>query len=40
MSAFKEISKIAGAFVGVIVGAGFASGQRSCNSSPASASTA
>ena len=27
MSAFKEISKIAGAFVGVIVGAGFASGQ-------------
>lgn len=27
MSSFKEISRIAGAFVGVIVGAGFASGQ-------------
>lgn len=27
MGAFKEVSKIAGAFVGVIVGAGFASGQ-------------
>ncbi|NLC35936.1 MAG: hypothetical protein GX772_05750 [Alcaligenaceae bacterium] len=27
MSSFKEITKIAGAFVGVIVGAGFASGQ-------------
>ncbi|MBV2162946.1 MAG: hypothetical protein KUL80_01580 [Comamonas sp.] len=27
MRAFKEVSKIAGAFVGVIVGAGFASGQ-------------
>ena len=27
MSSFKEVSKIAGAFVGVIVGAGFASGQ-------------
>src|SRR5256885_11898453 len=27
MGAFKEVSRIAGAFVGVIVGAGFASGQ-------------
>ena len=27
MGSFKEVSKIAGAFVGVIVGAGFASGQ-------------